>query len=130
MKKLDKYKTIVKTIKGELKELKSYGFKFVRTKGVSGCIYVNKKKGVVIKANYAVNRRKPVVAIPTVSVTVNGEKILIQPLANVTAKARKKARRLLERNLPAKTYHNLNENYDMHDENIAMYRNKAVSIDC
>ena len=133
MKKLQKYKKIVQKL-DNLSDLGRFGFKVKYVESVCGKIYINKAKKVVIKANYLCNDRakSPKHAIPTVSVHnrhISQGKILIQPLADVSYRSVKRARKLFMNRLPYSVYMHLYDHFDFHDGNIAMYNRKPVIID-
>lgn len=110
------------------------GFKSKRSCGIGHpYIYINKKLGVVIKCpsisddeDYGSNKFK----VKTLTVDFKDEwqhweQILIQPLVDVSYKARTKAHRFL-----TKYESNHREEFgDMHTNNVGMYAGKPVRID-
>jgi len=122
--------------------LKKLGFrKVLKHSSESGYIYVNKKFGIVVKRPYLCSDAQPPArAIPTKIVEVKDENdsfqdspVFIQPFADVSLKARKKAHEILENYFFGSSGSPYDERDDapddMHVHNVAMYRGKAVVID-
>ena len=121
------------------RHLKGLGFIRKAARGVTGYIFINRKKGVVIKTPYIVTsgHHHPPRAIITYTVRTEGRiktchgnhtYIYIQPLADVTCRARYRAHNILNK------WMKLNHRplwilLDLHDNNVAMYGKKAVLID-
>ena len=134
MKKLDKYEKLVKKIKGDLSLLKNYGFKRKTVKNsVTGFIYVHPKTKVVIKCCYisTPHKRTPKEAIITkvIKLTNGCDPIFIQPLARVSRRDQKMAMELFETKLSWRDYMTLEDTFDFHDGNVAMYNKQPVMID-
>jgi hypothetical protein len=118
------------------KFLKKLGFRGKESCGIGyPIVFINKKLGVVVKRPYVAGYYKtPIKGIKTNVVRFEPnddddnyefDKIFIQPLADVSRRARIKAYQIL--NEWADEY----EGYvdDMHSDNVAMYNGKAVRID-
>ena len=129
MKKLVKYKKLVLKVKGDLGKLSQFGFKRTDVGGTTGEIFIHKKDKVVIKSNYLCSRKTPSVAIPTVRLKVRGSIINIQPLANVSKSAVKRAFDIFETTISYREYNILEDTFDLHDGNVGMFGKKAVMID-
>ena len=129
MKKLRKIKNIIEK-RGLNHEnylncpvLKRLGFKKCSTTGLQGTILVNPKKKIILKGNGLSGERLTKHRVQTIFVN----QLLIQPLVNISNKARRKAYNFFDEKL-----NNNPRNYayyDIHEHNVGTYRNKPVLID-
>lgn len=129
MKKLKKVKELIKKLKFNLKELAKYGFRKRYTNSASVYIWINDKRGIVVKEPYIVRklRNHPKFAIPTISFCrpkkdwwkYGESRIFIQPLA-VRTSLDKAFCRLADLGCRGS---------DFKRANIGWYRGKPVLID-
>ena len=122
--------------------LKPLGFRRKSVEGLSGTIFINKEIGIVVKRPYLIERGNddlPERAIPTKIIHVEDNiaeesdssgPIYIQPLADVSQKAKDRAHRILCKIFRVQDPEWASEEIsDMHDGNVAMWNGKAVRID-
>jgi hypothetical protein len=121
---LSKFKTaekLVKKIKFDFDKLPKHGY--IRVKNQS--VFINKKKNLVIKNCSIRVPEVPPKAVPTLFIkSFNGvDKIVVQPLVNVTKSAQEKAYSYF-RSLKSEDQPN-----DLHHGNVGYYKGKPTVID-
>jgi hypothetical protein len=124
MKKLENIKKQLERVKGEVEKLK--GFKYVRTPcAMTHGIYINRKKGVVVKQNYICHEDTEFPRVTTIACRGWNIQPLCKPFKSHKQKLKAYYRFLDRHDLPD---HGCGD-HDIHEENIMLYRNQVVAID-
>ncbi len=122
MKKLQSIKQQLETVGGDVTKLK--GFRYVRKPdAMSEGIYINRKKGVVVKYNHRLYDSDGYPKVPT---EYYGD-VAIQPLCKPLKNKIKALTKFLDKH--GLEPHEVAISHDIHEDNIMLYRNQVVAID-